>query len=268
MSALAFVIDRVRPCVTQIAVSSEADPGRRAVVGTGLIVHGGGYVVTAKHVTEGAGHIIQQWGEGSLQVGLAMPNMDSPQLSIRSGFEVVDCELVEEDPRHDLALLRMTSNPFASGRQPGVSAVAGGGTAINAMWGLATLNTGRPRDGDGIVVSGYPLAIPTLITTAGIIASAWHTETMEVVPEGAPPGFTIPDFADAYLADVAVNPGNSGGPVYLQDDGSVIGVCVAFRIAEAEAGGMPLRYNSGLSIVVPIRYAVEMLARHENLGLS
>ena len=115
-------------------------------------------------------------------------------------------------------------------------------------------------------MSGYPLSYPTLITTAGIIASAWDSNSMDVVPEGAPPGFTIPDMPDSYLADVAVNPGNSGGPVYLQDDGSVIGVCVAFTIAEAGNGGVPLRYNSGLSIVVPIRYAVDLLSRHQDLG--
>lgn len=265
MSALAFVIDRVRPAVVQIRAGL---PSRDdAVIGTGFIVHSGGYVVTAKHVTEGANRLIRECGEGSLQVGLAIPNLEGP-ISIRASFEIVDCDVVEEDRRHDLALLKMRNNPFTSGRQPGVSATAGGGMAVNALWGLAPLNVGRPRDGDGIVVSGYPLAYPTLITTAGIIASAWHSESMEVAPEGAPEGFTIPDLADAYLADVAVNPGNSGGPVYLQDDGSVIGVCVAFRIADAEAGGIPLRYNSGLSIVVPTRYVVEMLGRHENLQSS
>jgi len=202
-----------------------------------------------------------------LQVGMAMPNLDGP-VSIRSSFELVDVEVVEEDARHDLALLRMKSNPFTSGRSPGVSRMPDGGTAINAMWGLAPLNLNRPRDGDAIVVSGYPLAYPTLINTAGIIASAWHFDSMEVTPDGAPSGFTIPDFKDAYLADVAVNAGNSGGPVYGQDDGGVIGVCVAFRIAEVEGGGLPLRYNSGLSIVVPIRYGVELLGRHVDLGAA
>lgn len=149
--------------------------------------------------------------------------------------------------------------------QPGVSTMAGGGLGVNELWGLAPLNIGRPRDGDGIVVSGYPMTYPTLITTAGIIASAWHVDSMEVTPEGAPRGFTIPDMQDAYLADVAVNPGNSGGPVYRQDDGTGIGVCVAFRIAEAKAGGIPPLYNSGLSIVVPIRYLVELLGRHEDI---
>jgi S1-C subfamily serine protease len=139
---------------------------------------------------------------------------------------------------------------------------------INALFGLAPLTLDRPRDGEDVAVSGYPLASPTLITTSGIIASAWATETMNVVPEGAPEGFTMPDIADSYIADVAVNPGNSGGPVYLRDVGHVIGVCVAFEVAEADADGIPLRYNSGLTIVVPITYGLDLLARHVDLAPS
>lgn len=260
MSALAFVIDRVRPCVVQIRAG---DLDAEQVIGTGFIIHRGGYVITAKHVTEAAHHL-SVGGQSRITVGLAIPNMDVP-VKMRGNFEIVECDLVEEDPRHDLALLKMKNNPFQSGRQPGVSTIAGGGMTVNGLWGLAPLNVGRPRDGDAIVVSGYPMAHPTLITTAGIVASAWYVESMDVTPQGALPGFSVTDMRDAYLADVAVNPGNSGGPVYLQDDGTVIGVCVAFQIAKAEAGGIPLRYNSGLSIVVPIRYSVELLGRHEDI---
>jgi serine protease Do len=263
MPALAFVIDRMRPSIVQILAQHSGARDNR-VLGTGFIIHADGYVLTAKHVVEAARALNSA---AELHVGLAVPNIDAP-ISIRASFEFSAVEIVEEDSRHDLALLRITNNPFVSGRTPGVSRTADGGTAINAMWGLAPLNLTRPRDGDPIVVSGYPLAYPTLITTAGIVASAWDMNTMEVVPEGAPSGFAMPDIKDSYLADVAVNPGNSGGPVYGQEDGAVLGVCVAFRIAEAGAGGMPLRYNSGLSIVVPIAYGVELLGRHVDLGHS
>lgn len=190
--------------------------------------------------------------DARILVGLAMPNISGP-MTIRQGFELVDCVLVEEDDRHDLALLRLNANPFSSGRQSGIHRTPDGGMGVNALYGLAGLTLEQPRDGEDIAVSGYPLASPTLITTSGIIASAWAIETMQVIPEGAPSDFSMPDIADNYIADVAVNPGNSGGPVYLRDLGHVIGVCVAFRIAEADGGGVLLKYNSGLTIVVPIK---------------
>jgi S1-C subfamily serine protease len=235
------------------------------VVGTGFFVHSEGLVLTAKHVTEGASRAMAMHPQAKLLVGLAMPNISGP-ISIRQNFELVQCDVVEEDARHDLALLRLATNPFNSGRPSGVHRTPDGGMGVNSLFGLAPLTLSRPRDGEDIAVSGYPLSNPTLITTSGIIASSWATDTMDVVPEGAPEGFTMPDIKDSYLADVAVNPGNSGGPVYLRDVGHVIGVCVAFRIAEADAGGVPLMYNSGLSIVVPINYGVELLGRHVDLA--
>lgn len=263
MSSLPFVVDAIRPSVVQIRIAGPTGAGE--VVGTGFFVHAGGYVLTAKHVTEGMSRALEMRPDGRLLVGLAIPNLSGP-VSIRASFELADCHVVEEDARHDLALLKLVTNPFASGRPSGVHQIADGGMGVNSMYGLAPLTLDRPRDGEEIAVSGYPLANPTLITTAGIVASAWASDTMDVVPEGAPAGFTMPDIKDSYIADVAVNPGNSGGPVYLRDRGHVIGVCVAFRVAEADAGGVPLRYNSGLSIVVPIQYGIALLGRHVELG--
>jgi hypothetical protein len=39
----------------------------------------------------------------------------------------------------------------------------------------------------------------------------------------------LPSIADSYLADMQVNGGNSGGPVYRVAEGGVIGVGVASR---------------------------------------
>lgn len=262
MSALPFVIDQVRPSVVQIRL--ELDDGASHVVGTGFFIHSDGYVLTARHVVDGVAAAISTNPGSRLMAGLAMPNM-SGQISIRQGFELTQLDVVERDPRHDLALLRAKVNPFTSGRPPGVFRTPDGGMGINALYGLARLDLSRPRDGELIAVSGYPLSNPTLITTSGIIASAWASESMEVAPEGAPEGFTMPEIVDSYIADVAVNPGNSGGPVYIGQDGRTIGVCVAFRIADAGTEAMPLRYNSGLTIVVPIQYGVELLRRHASI---
>jgi hypothetical protein len=39
-----------------------------------------------------------------------MPNVSGP-ITIRQGFELASCDVVEEDQRHDLALLRLDTNP-------------------------------------------------------------------------------------------------------------------------------------------------------------
>jgi len=89
---------------------------------------------------------------------------------------------------------------------------------------------------------------------------------------GAPAGFTFPDTADFYIGDMHVNPGNSGGPVYSVEQGKVIGVCVAAALAPvvygdgnhepASAGNRPLFSNSGLSVVIPVRYVIDLLKKN------
>jgi Trypsin-like peptidase domain len=206
---LPFAVNAVRPSVVQIRLAPPGEGG--VVLGTGFILHAGGYALTAKHVTEAASREIKVVPTGArLLVGLATPNIDTPQLKMRANFELLGCEVVEEDARHDLALLKLTPNPFETGKPSGAARVPGGGLVVNGLFGLAPLTIERPRDGASIAVSGYPMLEPTLVTTSGIIASAWGTDLREVVPPGAASGFTIPDMADSYLADVAVNPGNSG----------------------------------------------------------
>jgi S1-C subfamily serine protease len=74
-----------------------------------------------------------------------------------------------------------------------------------------------------------------------------------------------------YWADVEVNPGNSGGPSYRVEDGSVIGVCVASPLVPIykqsggpaqEIGGERLMYSSGLTLIIPAKYAFDLVRLH------
>jgi hypothetical protein len=108
------------------------------------------------------------------------------------------------------------------------------------------------------------------------MASVWAFNTEEVPIPGAPEGFLMPNIADTYLADTQANPGNSGGPVYLVDTAGVIGVCIATKPApifdqsgdSASIGDTKLFYSSGLTVVVPSRYVLELIERQTRADVS
>src|SRR5262249_6109721 len=114
-----------------------------------------------------------------------------------------------------------------------------------------------------------------VITTSGAIASsdpmAANTESLR--------------FENAYLADLQVNPGNSGGPVFAADARTVIGLCIAtynapvvFADGQREpASGVqliqngpgqhqiqvrPIVTNSGIADVIPSEYIIALLEAH------
>lgn len=257
-------IDAIRPSIVQILLE-ERRTGTFPVadsnpIGTGFIVTSAGHVLTARHVVEAADPVLAQGGR--LLSGLAVPNLSGP-IQIRGSFELVETNFVARDARHDLALLQLNNNPFTSGRAPGIHRTPDGSVGVNALWGLASLNLDRPRDGESVAVAGYPLAEPALITTSGHVATAWGVDTRRVVPPGAPDWLEVPDSQDSFLIDAAVNPGNSGGPVFRTYTADVIAVCVAFRIAQGRSGQLPaFFYNSGLAVAVPIQYGVDLLQSH------
>lgn len=97
------------------------------------------------------------------------------------------------------------------------------------------MTTGRPRDGEPIAVSGFPLNKPVLISTVGHLASSWPIE-IDATNVGFTPGVPRVE-RETYLADVTANAGNSGGPVYRLSDSAVIGVLVAGEGAQAWVAG-------------------------------
>ena len=104
-----------------------------------------------------------------------------------------------------------------------------GRKVVPLPYGKATLNPDRPRDGALVGISGYPFGEPVLVTNSGSMATSWSTDITEMSLPVTP--FRFPDIADVYLADVEANPGNSGGPVYLTENATVIGMCVGSKRA-------------------------------------
>lgn len=265
-------IERIRPSIVQIIllatdVSEElrykVGPFFRLPLGTGFLVNVDAYVITAHHVIEGGRQIAQQIParQKRILIGLAQPNTEN----MRGNFSVVDCEITDTDARHDLALLKLKRNPFRGEVRSGIVI---GDKEVPLLFGTAALNPNRPRDGEAVSISGYPLGEPVLVTNTGWMATSWAFEIKEIPIPGAPEWFRMPDVADAYLADVEVNPGNSGAPVYLVENATVIGVCVGSKLApirdqQGNIGEPKLFYSSGLTVVVPARYVIDLLKKHD-----
>jgi S1-C subfamily serine protease len=116
-----------------------------------------------------------------------VPGCKSVKIALADG-KVVEARVAARDVKNDLALLSVSSAPHAHGR----------------------LNVALPRQGDSVLVYGYPLA-PLLATqgslTAGMVSAlSGPNNDSRVLQISAP-----------------VQPGNSGGPLF-DSGGAVIGV--------------------------------------------
>ena len=271
-------IDRVRPTIVQIsftAIFSKDEKLRRKRplihrnLGTGFFINSDGYVISAYHVINAGQKIMRdfQAERKELTIGIPLPNTET----MRENMTEVPFNIVDNDERHDLSLIRLSKNPFKGEVSTGFKVK---GSEISLQVDVPRLNQKRPKDGAGIGISGYPFGRSLLVTNAGYVASSWATDIQDIIKPEAPE-FRYPDISDIYLGDVEVNPGNSGGPVYLTEDASVVGLCSASRQApiwdqygkNANINGTKLFYHSGLTIIRPSKYIIELLERN-NLSWS
>lgn len=271
--AVPQAIENIRSSIVQISLfATDLSPelqreigGRPFItssLGTGFLVNSDAIVITARHVIEGGRQMLEriQAGQKRMVVGLAQPNTEN----MRGNFSVVDFDIVAEEVRHDLAILRLRRNPFRGEVRSGIRIQ---NNEVPLLFCSVTLDPNRPRDGVAVGISGYPLGEPVLVTNVGCIAASWAFTIEEVQVPRAPHWFSRPDIADTYLTDIEVNRGNSGAPVFLIENAAVIGVCVGSKAApvrdqhgiNVELENRKLLYSSGLTLVIPIRYVIELL---------
>jgi S1-C subfamily serine protease len=257
---LSEAIDIIRPSIVQLSVMNPQSAGSQTF-GSGFILNARGHIATAAHVVDSAVQMAQQGLH--ISVGLAYPNDDggTTGFTMMNNFHHVSVEVLAIDRDHDVAIIKMQPNPFDD--PPRSMIRIGDQEGPRPQYKACQVSLERPRDGESIASSGYPLSSTTLVTTSGALASAWETQIKNVSD-----GWRTRDSIDVYLADISVNPGNSGGPIYRIVDGFVIGVCTAYRFAplfyadqkggQVTIGERPVAINAGLCVVSPIRHIVKL----------
>jgi S1-C subfamily serine protease len=262
-------IAQMKPSVVQIKFKSDsAKPEyQEGVAGTGIVVSDEGYVLTAAHVITETEAALRADNASKVEffVGISIDATAGASANSRGSFAYIPCTIKDTDPGHDLAILQLAQSPFSEAFRMGIKT---GEKEPKVTLGVAKLDQNLPPEGQTVLVSGYPLSTPTLVTQKGMIAS----ETFGVVQmqrPNAPAGSLTAEIEDSILLDAVVNPGISGGPVYLPGEHSVIGICDAYEPSAIFSTQRPqtvvpgVGQNSGLAVVIPVKYAVALLQKNK-----
>jgi S1-C subfamily serine protease len=266
----------LKPSIVQISIAYRFTVAGRPVpimgvrpLGSGFFADTDGHVFTNEHVTklfhrfpnavaEDVAKTGQQWDPASLHADLTIGIPISSQniVHISGSFDQLPATILAEDQASDVAILTPRVNPFKGGSLPIV--VNGKALPLPAVK-VPLFTSPQPVDGEMIATSGFPLSITSLVTTIGWLSSVWFPAPQREL-------YDRTHWGDMwYLGDLKVNHGNSGGPVYRVKDGSVIGIAEAFVEAPLEnPTGLNLKENSGLAVIVPIKFALDLL--HKKAG--
>ena len=262
-------IPQIKPSVAQIKFKSDAAKPeyQEGIAGSGIVVSDEGYVLTAAHVMTGTEAALRGNGATKVEffVGILIDTMPSAGANSRGSFAYIPCTIKDTDPVHDISILQLTQSPFSEAFRLGMKI---GDKEPKVTIGVAKLDQSLPPEGQTVLVSGYPLSIATFVTQKGMIASETFTVAQMQRPS-ATAGLLNTEIEDAILLDAVVNPGISGGPVYLPGEHSVIGICEAYGpsdisgVRRAQTVGVEVGQNSGLAVVIPIKHAIALLQKNK-----
>ncbi|WP_199609968.1 S1 family peptidase [Flocculibacter collagenilyticus] len=226
-SPLVDTVKHVKPAVVGIGIYDALAAPKTQLQGTGFAIHDGYHIVTNYHV-------------------IAKP-LDELRVQNRVVFvgegqhpKVVKAKVVARDPTHDLAILKIDQYvaPLKlanATRVPDGADIAFTGFPIGAVLGL------YPATHRGIIAAYTPIATPSVNA---------DKLSVEMIKRLKAP-FSI------YQLDATAYPGNSGSPIYLQDNAEVIGVINKVFIKETKEN--VLSAPSGITYAIPVKHVHELM---------
>ena len=189
----------------------KSPPPSSGSTGSGFFVSKLGHIITNEHVVRQC---------GSVTVG-------------DNANEQVTASVLEIDKRNDLALLRISSTQMASVETKSLISKLGLKLVPLASEGL--FKSEDVELGEDVLVAGYPygdIFSNSIKVTKGIISS----------------NIGMGDDRGQFQMDAAVQPGNSGGPIY-DENGNIVGVVISQldkRKVEKAIGSLPENVNFGI----------------------
>jgi len=207
-------LDELRKKIARLEKEKKQKPQptpKTATSGSGFFVSKKGHVITNQHIVNKCKEVT---------VG------DNAQ-------KQVTADVLETDRSNDLALLRISSSKMASADTKSLISKLGITVVPLASHGL--LRSEDVELGERVLVAGYPygdIFSNTIKVTGGMVSA----------------NRGLGDDTGQFQMDAAVQPGNSGGPIY-DENGNIVGVVVAQlnkRKFEKMVGSMPENVNFGI----------------------
>jgi S1-C subfamily serine protease len=195
----------------QVAKKKPQSTPKSATSGSGFFISKLGHIITNQHIVNKCKEVT---------VG------DNAQ-------KQVTADVLETDRSNDLALLRISSTKMASAETK--SLIRKLGITIVPLASDGLLRSEDVELGEDVLVAGYPygeIFSNTIKVTKGIVSA----------------NRGLGDDTGQFQMDAAVQPGNSGGPIY-DENGNIVGVVVAqlnkMKFAK-HSGSIPENVNFGI----------------------
>lgn len=225
-------VRRTKPGVVAVGTYEALRRPPARPMGSGFAVADGRHVVTNNHV---------------LAKELDAKNNEHLAVFVSVGFDIrmMRVEIVDRDPDHDLALLRLSKG---------------------ALLALPLAGDGDVAEGQSIAITGFPLAgILGLypITHRGIVAAIKPAAIPVVSPRqlNSQAIQAIRNRVEVYQLDITAFPGNSGSPVYDAASGRVIGI-VNSVLVHGVKKDLAITQPTGITYAIPVRYLRQLLKKN------
>ena len=215
-------IGRTSTDTAPVSGSTSANPDWQAVASTVQASVVAIQVTTAQGEAQGSGVIVDTEGHVVTNNHVVAGAQDDQVTVTLTDGRIFTADVVGTDPTTDLAVIQLQDAPDDL-----TAASLGDSSGITV--------------GDPVMAVGNPLGLANTVTTGIVSALDRPVSTAES-------GESEPVITNAIQIDAAVNPGNSGGPLF-DAEGRVIGITSSIATTSSESGSI------GLGFAIPVNLA-------------